>query len=126
MIRNEKGFTLIEIIGTIVVMAIAAIMIMVIFGKQFGGSAITAGQIQSQYKLVEQMELFTSQYRDQITNNPSFTLATFKSSYIDGKTYVDGDNTGLVTFPYGTRTTQQCLKVTLKDGDQTLVSIFTY
>jgi type II secretory pathway component PulJ len=126
MIRSEYGITLIEIIITIIIMAIAAVMIMVIFGKQFTGSAIPVAQVQSQYKLVEQMEKITSQYRDQITNNQSFNLASFKSSFIDGKPYVDSANTGMVTFTYGARTTQQCLKVTLKDGDQTLVSIFTY
>ena len=125
MISN-KGFTLIEIISTIVVMAIAAVMIMTIFGNQFGGSAIPGAQVQGQYKLIQQMELFTAQYRDQITNNSSFSLDTFKSTYIDGKTYVDSTKTGMVNFAYGSRTTQQCLKVTLKDGDQTLVSIFTY
>jgi hypothetical protein len=74
------------------------------------------------------METITSQYRDQITNNASFSLATFKSSFVDGTQYVDNTKTGLITLTSSDgvyTTTQPVLRVTLTDGKQTLMSIFT-
>lgn len=125
--RCRKGFTLIEVIITIIIMAIAAAAVVSIYGKAFTGSALPAGDVASQYKLIQQMELITSQYRNEITNNTSFSLATFKSNYVDGKQYVDSAKTGLVTLPSSdaTYTTANVLKVTLTDGKQTLISIFT-
>ena len=125
--KFSKGFTLIEVIMTIVIMAVAAAAFLAFFGKAFTGSAVPAGQVQSQYKLIQQMETITSQYRDQITNNASFSLAAFKSSFIDGTQYVDSTKTGLITLPSsdGLYTTQNVLRVTLTDGKQTLMSIFT-
>ena len=81
-----------------------------IFGKAFTGSALPAGHVASQYKLIQQMEAITSQYRNEITNNTSFSLATFKSNYVDGKQYVDSAKTGLVTLPSSdaTYTTATC------------------
>ena len=127
--KFSKGFTLIEVIMTIVIMAIAAAAFLAFFGKAFTGSAVPAGQVQNQYKLIQQMETITSQYRDQITNNASFSLAAFKSSFIDGTQYVDSTKTGVIpplTSSDGVyTTTQPVLRVTLTDGKQTLMSIFT-
>lgn len=124
--KDQKGFTLIEIIITIIILAVAASMMMALFGRQFTGSAVPAAQVQSQYKLIQQMEIFTSQYRNEITSNPSFNLSTFKSSFIDGKPYVYSSSTKMLpAFTYGTRTSQSYLCVTLRDGDQTLMTIFT-
>ena len=125
--KFSKGFTLIEVIATVVIMAIAAAALVSIFGELFYGSAVPAGQVQKQYKLIQQMETITSRYRDQVTNNTSFSLSTFKSEYVDGQDYVDSANTGLVplTSSDSTYTTGNVLKVTLTDGTQTLVSIFT-
>jgi prepilin-type N-terminal cleavage/methylation domain-containing protein len=126
--KFSKGFTLIEVIITIVIMAVAAAAFLAFFGKAFTGSAVPVGQVWSQYKLIRQMETITSNYRDQITNNTSFSLTAFKTSYIDGKGYdVDDTKTGLITLPSsdGLYTTQNVLRVTLTDGKQTLMSIFT-
>jgi prepilin-type N-terminal cleavage/methylation domain-containing protein len=126
--KFSKGFTLIEVIMTIVIMAVAAAAFLAFFGKAFTGSAVPAGQVQSQYKLIQQMETITSNYRDQITNNASFSLTTFKSSFVDGTQYVDSTKTGLITLTSSDgvyTTTQPVLRVTLTDGKQTLMSIFT-
>jgi prepilin-type N-terminal cleavage/methylation domain-containing protein len=126
--KCSKGFTLIEVIMTIVIMAVAAAAFLAFFGKAFTGSAVPAGQVQSQYNLIQRMETITSQYRDQITNNASFSLATFKSSFVDGTQYVDNTKTGLITLTSSDgvyTTTQPVLRVTLTDGKQTLMSIFT-
>jgi prepilin-type N-terminal cleavage/methylation domain-containing protein len=127
--KCSKGFTLIEVIITIVIMAIAAAAFLQFFGKAFTGSAVPAGQVQSQYKLIQQMETITSQYRNQITNNTSFTLTAFKTSFVDGTLYVDSTKTAVIpplTSSDGVyTTTQPVLRVTLTDGKQTLISIFT-
>jgi prepilin-type N-terminal cleavage/methylation domain-containing protein len=125
--KFSKGFTLIEVIATVVIMAIAAAALVSIFGELFYGSAVPVGQVQKQYKLIQQMETITSRYRDQVTKNTSFSLSTFKSEYVDGQDYVDSANTGLITLTSSdsTYTTGNVLKVTLTDGTQTLVSIFT-
>jgi prepilin-type N-terminal cleavage/methylation domain-containing protein len=127
--KFSKGFTLIEVIISIIIMAIAAAALLKIFGTAFTGSAVPAGEVQSQYKMIQQMETFTSQYRDQVTNNAAFNLATFESTYIDGKPYVDGTKTGLIpplTSSDGLYITQSALlRVTLTDGKQTLTTIFT-
>jgi prepilin-type N-terminal cleavage/methylation domain-containing protein len=125
--KFSKGFTLIEVIITIIIMAIAAAAFLQLFGTAFTGSAVPATEVKSQYQMIQQMETFTSQYRDQITNNASFDLATFESNYIDGKPYVDSTKTGLIplTSSDGLYTTQPVLRVTLTDGKQTVMSIFT-
>jgi len=124
--RTNQGFTLIEVIITIVILAVAAAAMTAFFSQYFRGSTIPAGQVQSQYRLIQQMELFTSQYRYEMQNNSAFDLSTFKSTYIDGKTYVDGSKTDMRTFTYGAKTSTQYLRVTLTDGAQTLMTIFTY
>ena len=123
--KDCKGFTLIEVIITIVILAIAAAAAIGYMGTSFTGSAVPAGQVQRQYQLIQRMETITSQYRDEITNNTSFNLTSFKNNYIDGKPYVYTPQTGPITFVYGGSTTRNYLRVTLKSGDQTLMSIFT-
>ena len=127
--KFSKGFTLIEVIMTIVIMAVAAAAFLAFFGKAFTGSAVPAGQVQSQYNLIQRMEAITSQYRNEITNNTSFNLTTFQTSFVDGTLYVDSTKTGVIpplTSSDGVyTTTQPVLRVTLTDGKQTLTSIFT-
>ncbi|MGP8154897.1 MAG: hypothetical protein ACLQBQ_12315 [Smithella sp.] len=126
--RFSKGFTLIKVIVTIVIMAIAAACIVAIIGKAFTSSGIPAGQVLSQYNMIKQMETITSQYRNQITSNPTtFNLTTFESTYVTGQQYVDSTHTGLITLASsdGSYTTANVLQVTLTDGTQIVMSIFT-
>jgi len=122
--KSIKGFTLIEVIITIIIMAIAAAAFIAYFGSSFTGSAVSAGQVQRQYQLVRQMETITSQYRNSVTTSMPFSLTTFKSSFVDGKEYVDSTQTGFITLTSGTYTTRSVLRVVLINGDQTLMSIF--
>jgi hypothetical protein len=70
------------------------------------------------------MELITSQYRQEI-NSGTLNLNNFKTSYVDINPYVDAANTVFTTLNSGTYLTQQVLVVTLKNEDQTVMSIFT-
>jgi prepilin-type N-terminal cleavage/methylation domain-containing protein len=122
--RYIKGFTLVEVIITILILAIAAAAFVTYFGKAFTGSAIPAGQVQSQYRLIEQMEEITAEYRRRLDLG-TLELETFTNDYVDPKL----NNPSTATFGHlnaGAFTTQSpVLQVTLKDGDQTLFSVFT-
>jgi prepilin-type N-terminal cleavage/methylation domain-containing protein len=128
--KSNKGFTLIEVILTITLMAIAAALFVTYLGTSLTGSALPPGLVRSQYNLIEQMELFNNQYRQQI-NNASGTLATdlatFNSTYI--APFVGAGNTTIVNMTSNgspSYTTQNTvLIVTLRNGDQTLQTIFT-
>jgi prepilin-type N-terminal cleavage/methylation domain-containing protein len=118
--RFSKGFTLIEVIVTIVIMAIAAAALVTIFGKAFTGSAVPSGQVQRQYNLIRQMETITSQYRKELdAGTLTANWAAFKSS-------CTGNCICSPTSTIGTYTTQiEHLQVTCRDGDQTVFAIFT-
>ena len=126
---GSGGFTLIEVIITLVVMAIVATMLVSVMGPNLTKSAAPVGMVGDQYKTVEQMEMLTSQYRQQIQNG-TLNLASFKATYVDTNTaYVDTANTQLLnltsTTGGTTYTSQQVLLVTLKDGDQFVQAVFT-
>ena len=126
---GSGGFTLIEVIITLVVMAIVATMLVSVMGTNLTKSAAPVGMVGDQYKIVEQMETLTSQYRQQIQSG-TLNLASFKATYVDTNTYLDPLNPP--QFVYLTSTTggttytsQQVLLVTLKDGDQFVQAVFT-
>jgi prepilin-type N-terminal cleavage/methylation domain-containing protein len=130
--KSSKGFTLIEVIVAITLIAIAAAVFISYLGTSLTKSPVPAGLVSNQYSMIQQMEVFNNKYRQQIVINNALTvitpidLAGFKSANIDGKTYVDGANT---TFDYmtgtGYTTQNKVLIVTLKNGVQTLQTIFT-
>ena len=119
--KNNRGFTLIEVIITVTLIAIAAAMFVAYIGTSFTQSPASSSMVAKQYALIQQMEIITSQYRQEISNE-TLDLTSFKA-YVDANPYIDSSN--LVTLNSGSYTTQQVLAVTLKDGDQTVMSIFT-
>jgi prepilin-type N-terminal cleavage/methylation domain-containing protein len=118
--KFSKGFTLIEVIITIIIMAIAAVALLKIFGTAFTGSAVPVGEVQSQYNLIQQMEAITSSYRKELdAGTLTADWDTFKSS-------CTGKCTCNPTSTIGTYVTQtEHLQVTCRDGNQTLFAIFT-
>jgi len=122
--RSSRGFTLIEVIITIIITAIAATLFVAYMGTSFTKSPASSALVNKQYALIQQMELITIQYRQEI-NNGTLNLTNFKTAYVDTNPNVDSANTFFTTLTSGTYTTQQVLQVTLKDGDQTLLNIFT-
>ncbi|HPD56512.1 MAG TPA: prepilin-type N-terminal cleavage/methylation domain-containing protein [Smithellaceae bacterium] len=119
--KRNSGFTLIEIIITITLIAVAAALFVAYIGTSFTQSPVSSGMVAKQYALIQQMELITSQYRQEI-NNGTLNLNNFKT-YVDANPYIDSSN--FTTLSSGSYTTQQVLVVALKDGDQTIMSIFT-
>jgi prepilin-type N-terminal cleavage/methylation domain-containing protein len=129
--KSDHGFTLIEIIITITLTAIGAALFVAYLGTSFTQSPASSGMVTRQYALIQQMELITVKYRNDI-NSGSFTLSGFETyigtlpKYIPGtQSGVDDGNTGRRTLTYGSTTTQEFMQVTLTDGGQTLVSLFT-
>lgn len=122
--KQGRGFTLIEVIIIMLIMAIAATLFVSYLGTSFTQSPVAAGQVNRQYRLIEQMEIITSEYRQAL---PIADLAAFKTSNVDGREFVDAANTKIYTITDSTNTytTQSVLLVTLTDGQQTLQSIFT-
>jgi prepilin-type N-terminal cleavage/methylation domain-containing protein len=138
--KFNRGFTLIEVIAIITIMAIAAAMVIAYIGTSFTKSALPTGLVSRQYALIQQMEVFTSQYRNELsTNNGTLTtaqLATFQTDHITGQQYVDAANTSIRTLSNSTNsyTTLSVLVVTLTEpaqptqsmqAPQTLLSVFT-
>ena len=121
--KSSRGFTLIEIIITIIITAIAGALFVAYLGTSFTKSPASAGLVNKQYRLIQQMEIITSKYRQAL---PIANLCTFKTGNVDGLEFVDAANTSCTyKLTSGTYTTQNVLLVTLTDGQQTLLSIFT-
>jgi prepilin-type N-terminal cleavage/methylation domain len=130
--KTSRGFTLIEVIVTLTVMAIASTMVITYIGTSVNQSAVPAGLVGRQYALIQQMEVITSQYRNQLNinsgNSGTVNLTTFKTTYIDGNPYVYAANTRGITLTSGSGyITGNVLLVTLTNGTppQSLQSIFT-
>ena len=99
-------------------------MFVAYMGTSLTQSPVSSGLVAKQYALIQEMELITSQYRQEI-NSGTLNLNNFKTSYVDINPYVDAANTVFTTLNSGTYLTQQVLVVTLKNDDQTVMSIFT-
>jgi prepilin-type N-terminal cleavage/methylation domain-containing protein len=129
-LRNSRGFTLIEIIVTLILIAITGVVMFPVLRTNLTKSALPLTRVDSQYQLVQEMDRLTAQYRDEILND-SLNINTFKSTYVDTSTYIDAGNTGFVgvgqitgSGGYNNQSTN-ILRVTLVDGEQRLVSFFT-
>jgi len=129
-VQNPKGFTLIEIIVTLILIAITGVVMFPVLRTNLTKSAVPVVRLDSQYQLIREMERLTARYRDEIRND-SLNINTFKSTYVDTSALVDAGNTGFVgvgqitgSNGYTTQSTT-ILRVTLVDGDLSLVSYFT-
>ncbi|PKN77503.1 MAG: hypothetical protein CVU52_00035 [Deltaproteobacteria bacterium HGW-Deltaproteobacteria-10] len=122
--KHSNGFTLIEVIIIMTIMAIAAAMFVSTMGTSFTQSPASAGLVNKQYQLIQKMEIITSVYRKELQEG-TLNLNTFKT-YIDTN-YSGYASTQLMTISDSTSTftTNNVLLVTLTDGDQKLQSIFT-
>jgi prepilin-type N-terminal cleavage/methylation domain-containing protein len=129
---HQKGFTLIEVILTLVIAAIMGTMLVSLMGTNLVKSALPVSMVGDQYKIVQEMEKITSAYREQIKNgtlNITDFITTYESTLGSAIPYKDTTATGLITLT-GTKTgatdiTTQVLRITLRSGDQTLQAYFT-
>lgn len=129
---NKAGFTLIEVIVTLVVAAILAALFVNLMGPNLIGSSISAVRAKNHYELIAVVEemnidyiklmnaadtnvlgtlqsrIETEGYYGQYTSVTKFI--TFNSSNIEEEDETPGSNT---------------LKVTISRGDQTITILFT-
>jgi prepilin-type N-terminal cleavage/methylation domain-containing protein len=129
-LQNPKGFTLVEIIVTLILIGITGVVVFPALRTNLAKSAIPVARVDSQNQLIQEMDRLTARYRDEIRND-SLNINTFKSTYVDTSAFVDAGNTGLVgaglitgNNGYVTQSTT-ILRVTLVDGELRLVSYFT-
>ena len=130
-LQNRNGFTLIEIIVTLVLVAITGVVMLPVLRTNLTKSAMPVTRVDSQYQLVREMDRLTARYRDEIDSD-SLAINDFKTNFVDTSAFVDLGNTGFVgvgqisgSNGYANLSSTNILRVTLVDGDMRLVAYFT-
>lgn len=130
--KNENGFTLLEVIITLIVASILGSIAYQFMGTSVVKSAMPVNRVKDQFELNGMIEEMTADYRNfvvisnNISNEPGETnLINFKAEiekptgkyneYIKICDYIQPD------LDQGNRV----LKVSLKKGDQTVTALFT-
>ena len=133
---GQKGFTLIEIILTLVVAAILGTILVQFMGTSLTRSAEPVIMVQEGFSLSEVMEKMTAHYKYLLAtdNNP---LTTFKNNIENGNVEENTPyfgqysiQTAYITFSGGneapdTEASNKILKVIINKGDQSLAALFT-
>jgi prepilin-type N-terminal cleavage/methylation domain-containing protein len=127
--RRCKGFTLIEVIITLLVAAVLALILVTFMGTGVTRSTMPVIWTQNQYELSEVMDKITADYRSAVSNT-GFDLSDFKtqidstySSYIADTGYTEFIWNGSFYEESGSDT--NILKVTIGKNDQALTVLFT-
>lgn len=129
-IRDQTGFTLVEVLAVLVVAGILGAMMMQVMDSNVERSADPIVMVQREAELEKAMESIIASYKEGV-NNPPFDLTTFYQDTVSKEPLLDPASTGYVSFSNGTETfhgmaqVTHCLKVGLVDGDQSLVCLFT-
>lgn len=138
---NQNGFTLLEVIITLIVASILGSMLYQLLGTGMIESAVSVHRVKEQFELNGMIEEITADYRNFVvkSNNTSqelgvTNLINFKKHIEDNyKQYInivrvceyiqpeDPGDTGDPELNQGER----ILKVNLKKGDQTVTAVFT-
>jgi len=119
--KAKRGFTLIEVIITITLIAIAATIFMSYLGSSsFTQSPVSSGMVAKQYALIANMEKITSEYRTELNEG---TLTANWSEFTEDCSQIC---TCVETAQIGTYNTAQVhLQVTCSEEDQSVFAIFT-
>jgi len=133
----QKGFTLLEIIVTLIIVGISAAIMFPVMGTNLTRSAEPVNRVDYQYKLIQEMDKLIGIYRVEVDADTSddFALTSFKtdevnpilSSFIGSTSYYLIRNAGdeyVKSGSDGTETTP-FLMVNLVMGDQKISAIFT-
>ena len=125
LLHNKNGFTLLEIIITLVLVSILGAMFVQFMGPQLTGSPFQVLRVKSQYELIDEIERLTGIYRDELQKD-TLVINTFKTTHVDTSSYNDSSQVITVTTSGG-YTTQYAtiLKVSLKNDDSKMNTLLT-
>ncbi len=123
-LTSQRGFTLLEIIATLILVGISAAILFPVMGTNLIRSAEPVNRLNDHQLLIQEMDKWTGIYRDEIQND-SLDISIFKtavesSAYLDSTAYINSFNGGA----YSTQGTNKILRVTLVNNDQTLAALF--
>ncbi len=124
--NNQQGFTLLEIIATLILVAISAAIMFPALGTNLVRSAEPVERLNDQHLLVQEMDRWTGIYRNEIRLNGTVDIAAFKTNvdtnanYLDSTTYINSFNGGA----YTTQGTNTILRIVLIQNGQSLVALF--
>jgi len=123
--NNQRGFTLLEIIVTLILVSISAAVIFPVMGTNLIRSAEPVERLNDHHLLVQEMDRLTGIYRNAI-HNDTLNINTFKTNDVDTSPYVDAGLTEFISLGDGTYSTSSpnILRVVLVNNDQTLVALF--
>lgn len=127
---EEAGFTLIEVIAALVIVAVLAAMIFPVTRQGLEQTARGVGDCRELFRLQGQMEDIVSIYKAQLAAaGGDIDLIAFRDS-VTGYSYVDSANTGFLDESGGNLnltgdTSMPLFLVTLASGDQHIASIFS-
>lgn len=133
---DQKGFTLIEVVVTLVVAAILGTILVQFMGTSLTRSAEPIVMVQEGFSLSEVMEKMTAHYKYLLATD-SNPLTNFKNDIENGNVAENspyfGDysiQTAYITFSGGneapdTSGDNTILKVLIDRGDQSLAALFT-
>ena len=124
-LHNEKGFTLLEAIITLVLVSILGAMFFEFMGPQLTGSPFQVVRVKNQYELIQEIEKLTGLYRDELSKG-TLDINTFKAAHVDTSAY--NNNSQIITLTTsGGYTTQYgtILQVNLKNDENKMYTLLT-
>ena len=126
MVENRRGFTLLEIIATLVLVGISAAIMYPALRTNLVRSAEPVNRLSEHQLLIEEMDRLTGLYRNEIKNG-TLNINNFKTTYVDTSIFVNAGETSFITLSGGTYTTESpnILRVSLVKNSQRLVALFT-
>ena len=134
--KNENGFTLLEVIITLIVASILGSIAYQFMGTSVVKSALPVNRVKDQFMLNGMIEEMTADYRNFVVKSDNISQELGDTDLIDFKDDIEitkkyGDYIDSCTCSYiqpeapdldqGNRV----LKVKLKKGDQTVTALFT-
>ena len=134
-VPGSRGFTLIELIVTIIIIAIMATMYVMIMGGPLVGNVKQLNNLNNSMALYQAMEAMIGDYNNLMVTNAT-PLATFSTRVqnntanygtytIVQNSYVTYNAAGVESASAGGTTGAQTLKVRISNGGITLTALFT-
>ena len=136
--KNENGFTLLEVIITLIVASILGSIAYQFMGTSVVKSALPVNRVKDQFMLNGMIEEMTADYRNFVVKSDNISqelgdtdLIDFKKD-VDGKYgedygqyEIDGKKCASMYIQPDSDQGNRVLKVRLKKGDQTVTALFT-